>query len=67
MRFDSTSRDPLCVDVPIIDDDVLEDRETFLVETFEMDKTLGYSIRPRTVRVVLEDNDSEWPTIIYAL
>ena len=50
----TTESDPECVTVPILEDDILEDRETFIME-FNMDD----GELPTTVRCLIEDNDSE--------
>ena len=59
MRFDSVTHGPLCLDVPIIDDDIFEDSETFLMEIKKEDRDQGFLVSPATARVAIDDNDSE--------
>ena len=65
IRFDSShtsSSAPECVSIPIIDDDILEDRETYLMEVKKVDEDLPYRLEPFTVYCAIDDNDSEWWT-----
>ena len=49
----TSESDPKCVTVLIVDDNILEDRETFIME-FNINNEL-----PTTVRCLIEDNDSK--------
>lgn len=60
VTFTPDSRGPLCHSVPIIQDDILEDTESFTVELHKVNEELGYGLNPRTTRVVLEDRNSEF-------
>ena len=51
--------DPQCVSVPVIDDDVLEDRETFIMELVKVDSSQDYKLEPFTVIAEIIDNESE--------
>ena len=46
--------------VPIFDDDILEDQETYIMEIVKMDPNVDYELLPFTARCVINDNDSEW-------
>ena len=59
VRFDSAERGPLCLDVPIVRDDILEDTESFTIELMKVDPELNFQLNPSTVRVVLNDHNSE--------
>jgi hypothetical protein len=62
IRFDSShtpESEPQCLEIPILEDEVLEDGETYFVELFKVDKRQDFLLRPFTVRAVIEDNDSE--------
>ena len=59
LRFNSSTDSPLCLSVPIINDAVLEDSETYLMEIIRMDYAQEYHIYPSIVPAFIEDNDSE--------
>ena len=63
MRFDSVTHGPLCLDIPTIDDDILEESETFLVEIKKEDVDQGFLVSPATGGVAIDDNDSEWHSV----
>ena len=58
----TTASEPECVRVPIFDDDILEDQETYIMEIVKTDLNIDYELLPFTVRCVIDDNDSEWST-----
>jgi hypothetical protein len=66
IRFDSShtpESEPQCLEIPILEDEVLEDGETYFVELFKVDKRQDFLLRPFTVRAVIEDNDSVTATV----
>ena len=58
-RFAPGDYEPKCIDIPIWDDDTLEERETFYVQIRNLTERV-YNIFLENVVIYVVDNDSEW-------
>ena len=57
-RFAPGDYEPKCINIPIWDDDTLEERETFYIQIRNLTERV-YSIFPENVLGIIVDNDSE--------
>ena len=57
LSFDFTlSPEQQCVNIPIVDDDIFEDTESFFVRLTNIDES-GVSLVPRSISILILDND----------
>ena len=57
LSFDFTlSPEQQCVSIPIVDDDIFEDTESFFVRLTNIDES-GVSLVPRSISILILDND----------
>lgn len=63
-RFAPGDYEPKCINIPIWDDDILEDRETFYVQIRNLTEKV-YNIKLENALVMIVDNDSKWKQLWY--